>query len=69
MVIRLCSLPVNESSLYPVGKLVFSYTCTVRAPVGVSIALDQAFIDKRKFTQCVGAVSRLLRTTGACTSL
>ena len=26
------------------GKLAFSYTCTVRAPLGVSMALDRACI-------------------------
>ena len=40
-------------SPYRVSKLVFSYPCTVRPPLGVSMALDRACIVKRKFTQCV----------------
>jgi len=43
----------NDSVGYRVGKLAFSYTCTVRAPLGVSMALDRACKVKRKFTQCV----------------
>ena len=39
--------------LYRVGKFAFSFPCTVRAPLGVSMALDRAWIVKRKFTQCV----------------
>jgi len=42
-----------DSVGYRVGKLAFSYTCTVRAPLGVSMALDRACKVKRKFTQCV----------------
>ena len=35
------------------GRLAFSYTCKVGAPLGVSMALDHACIAKRKFTQCI----------------
>ena len=35
------------------GKLTLSYTCTVRAPLGVSMALDRASIVNRKFTNYV----------------
>ena len=38
---------------YRVGKFAFSFPCMVRAPLGVSMALDRAWIVKRKFTQCV----------------
>ena len=46
---------LNEISHYRVGKFAFSYTCTVHAPLGVSIALDRACIVECKFTQCVVA--------------
>ena len=42
-----------SGNYYRVGKIAFSYRCTVRAPLGVSMALDRACIVKRKFTQCV----------------
>ena len=44
-----------KNAIYRVGKLAFSFPCTVRAPVGVSTALDRACIVKRKFTQSVEA--------------
>ena len=43
---------------YRVGKLAFSFPCTVHAPLGVSMALDRAWIVKCKFTQCVGSHSK-----------
>ena len=53
------SWPFASQCLWPyrVGKLAFSHTCTVRAPQGVSMALDCACKVKRKFTQCVAHAS------------
>ena len=40
-------------SPFRLGKLAFSYTCSVRAPLGVSMALGHACMIKPDFTQCV----------------
>ena len=53
-------------SPYRVSKLVFSYPCTVRPPLGVSMALDRACIVKCKFTQCVVTVPFRVTVSDNC---
>ena len=46
-------MAIFDPEYYTLGKFAFSFPCTVHAPLGVSMALDRAWIVKRKFTQCV----------------